>query len=294
MARTRVLLRRAVAVAVAGAGFCRLTVPARAQKGPAQPPAYLEFGKPDQAEGKKILDEFRKQGISGDYYLEFTLRVLPRRGSERDLRGRMWGSRNDDGPVSRVEIFKAGKDGADLHLLVQNGPHPAVWRWDGVKGAPARRLGVEALFQPIAGTEVTPFDLQQPFLYWSTFNYEGLIRMHGRPTFQFLLRPPAKLKASHPELAGVRVYLDTQYDALVQAELLGAADRPLQSFSLMDLKKIDNQWLVKSVDVLDETTRNHTRMDFSAAALNLTFPRKVFAAADLAAPAPVPGVLTPF
>jgi hypothetical protein len=266
-----------------------LTTPGLAQPGGSQPPpGYLKLGKPDQDEGRRILEEFRRQGIAGDYYLAFELRVLPRRGEERVLHGSMWGSRNPDGPISRVQVQADQPGAAESRLLIQNGPKPALWEVAAPPGGAIEQLGVAALFSPVAGTNLTPFDLQMPFLYWSDFVYEGLTRMHGRPTHQFLLRPPADFVAQHPELSGVRVYLDTQYVAMVQAELLGAGGRILKVVNLLDLKKVGDQWLVKAIDVRDEVSRDKTRFLVMAAALNQQFPASVFEPAELAAPATVP------
>lgn len=293
MRRARFFRRNAVAGVPALAFLFALALPALARGPESQPPApgYLQFGQPNQAQGRQILDDFRRQGLRGDYYLQFVLRVLPRRGPERDLHGSLWGSRNADGPVTRVDIQPAKAGEAGVKLLVQNGPKPAVWQWDGHRDSPPEKLGTKALFQPIAGTVVTPFDLQQPFLYWQDFDFEGITRMHGRPAYRFLLRPPPDLATRHPELSGVRIYLDTQYDALVQANLLGPDGQSRKSFSLLDLKKIGDQWLVKSVDVLNEVTRDKTRLEFTAAALNLDFPASIFTPAGLTHPAPVPGSL---
>src|SRR5690348_6939929 len=68
------------------------------------PKAFPQFGRPDQAEGRRVLEIFRQSGIPGEYFLEFELRVLPRRGDERVIPGRLWGSRNEQGAVNRIAI----------------------------------------------------------------------------------------------------------------------------------------------------------------------------------------------
>jgi hypothetical protein len=79
----------------------------------------------------------------------------------------------------------------------------------------------------------------------------------------------------------VRVHLDTQFNALVQTELLGANDSVLKTISLVDLKKIGEQWIPKTFDVRDEKTRNKTRFDVTAAAIDLDFSRVIFEPAQL-------------
>ena len=271
------------------AALCWLPPPAHAQKGYQPPPNYAQLGKPDQQQGREILEQFRYQGIAGDYFLEFELRVLPRHGAEHVLRGRLWGSRNADGPISRVSINvpEAGVT-PEVRLLVQSGANPALWRWKEGSGLAGEASDVTALFESVAGTDLTPFDLQMPFLYWPEFVYEGLARMRGRPAHQFLLYPPAAVAERHPALKGIRAYLDTQYTALVQAEYIGDEGRSLKILSVIDLKKIGDQWIVKSIDLRDETTRNKTRFAVTAAALHQQFAPQIFDPAHLGEPAAVP------
>jgi hypothetical protein len=237
-------------------------------------PEYGHFGAPDQAEGRRVLEDFRAKGIAGDYFLEFELHVLPRRGDERVLTGQLWGTRNEQGALSRVAIVTDAVKKTELHLLVQNGPSPAGWSSDGA-GA-TRPLDVAALFSPVAGTNLTAFDLQMPFLYWPDFDYQGLARLRGRPTHQFLLQPPKDFAEKYPALKGVRVYLDTQFNALVQVELVGNDGQTLKTISLLELKRIGEQWIPKTFDVRDEVTRDKTRFLVKGAALGLKLPRDMF------------------
>ena len=258
-----------------------------------RPPArYIQFSEPDQVEGRKIIESFRQQGIAGDYYLEFNLRVLPRRGDTRVVTGgRFWGGRNETGPVSRVEL-PATADAAALRLLVQNGAQGAVWVFPPVGIATTtvtEQASAAALFTPLAGTDLTAFDLQMPFLYWGDFVFEGLAPVRGRPAHVFLMYPPEDIAAQRPELAGVRVFLDTQFGALVQAQQIGAEERVLKSITVLDLKKVDDQWMVKTIDLRDEATRNKTQFVVTGAALGLDFSGVIFDPAQLSQPVtPIP------
>ena len=76
--------------------------------GATQPPTdYVQFSRPDQEEGRRVLARFRQAGIAGQYYFEFDLRVMPRRGEERVFHGRLWGGRNAEGAVMRVAMADA-------------------------------------------------------------------------------------------------------------------------------------------------------------------------------------------
>jgi hypothetical protein len=265
--------------------FCATLLPndAGAQSRRYRPPArYTQFREPNQVEGRKILEDFRQQGIAGDYYLEFDLRVLPRRGETRVVTGgRLWGSRNERGPLSRVEL-PAVEGGQVQRLLVQSGPRGAVWVASGDASTAPGALDPAALFAPLAGTDLTPFDLQMPFLYWGDFIYEGLAPVRGRPAHVFLFYPPDDIAARKPGLSGVRVFLDTQFGALVQAQQIGVEERVLKSIVVLDLKKVDDQWMVKTIDVRDEATRNKTQFVVTGAALGVDFSGMLFEPVSLA------------
>jgi hypothetical protein len=241
------------------------------------PPNFVANGQADQVEGARILAEFHRAGIAGTYWLAFELRVMPRTGAERTLKGEMFGTRNDMGPLTRLHL-------EGQRWLIQGGPQPAIWRADGGPAAQAVSAG-EAL-QPVAGTDLTLFDLQMPFLHWTDFIYEGLARVRGRPAHSFVLYPPLGLAASRPELTGVRVLLDTQYQALVQAELLGAKGVTEKTITILDLKKVGEQWIVKSIDLRNNLTRDKTRFTVTAAALDLVLPAETFTTGALAATGP--------
>lgn len=244
-------------------------------------PQYLQIGEPDQTEGRRILDDFRNRGIEGDYYWEFSLRVMPRKGEERLIPGRLWGSRNENGPITRIVLWP-GVAANERRLLVQNGLKSATWGWQADKAVDGVTvLGATAWFEPLGGTDLSAFDLQMPFLYWSEFVFEGVTNLRGRPAHAFLLYPPAEVAAQKPELTGIRVYLDTAYHALVQFEQIGEAGRVLKTLTLLDFKKVDEHWIVKSVDLRDEATRNKTRFLVTGAAMGLDLPARLFEPATL-------------
>ena len=265
---------------VCGLAFL-LALGASAQSRVRPEPRYAFTGSADQDEGRRILAEFRRLGLAGDYELAFTLRVMPRRGEERSVTGRLYGTRNDTGPLTLVE-FPAGTAGA-RRVLVQNGPQSSVWTVP-ADNVDAVAVGAAQLFAPLGGTDLTAFDLQMPFLYWNEVVFEGVVSMRGRPAHRFLAYPPAEVAAARPGLTGVRFYLDTQFSALVEAEVLGPDQTPVKTISVLNLKRTQDQWIVRTIDLRDETTRNKTRFRVDAAALNLSLPRIVFTPAHLPLP----------
>jgi hypothetical protein len=247
-------------------------------------PPLKQIGKLDPAEAKLALEQLRHLGIAGNYYLEFELRVMPRRGEERVIQGKQWGGRDAMGTITRVSLMLPAElagGSAERRLLIRNGPQSAVWRRE--PSGNVEMLGVSSLFEPlVAGTDLTAFDLQMPYIYWDAFTYEGIERFLGRPSYVLFLQPPAEFKLKYPALSGVRIHLDTQYSAPMQTQLVGKDGEVLKTISMVDLKKVGDQWIPKAFDSRDETTRNKTRMSVTAAALDVEFSRALFEPAQLA------------
>lgn len=254
--------------------------PLWAQPRSARPtPKYLQLSPPDQTEGGKILAEMRSAEPAGHYYFDFELRVLPRRGAERRIPGRLWGARLDGAPLSRLSLDIPGATGAATvseRMLVRGGASPAAWRWSSAESGDAVRMEESALFAPLAGTGLSAFDLQMQFLHWPEFVYEGKTRLFDRPTDAFLLYPPAALSITRPELSAVRVYLDPNYHALVQAEQLGPDGRVMKSMRMVELRRVDETWVVRAVEIRDEVTRDKTRFVATAAGVKRDFSRVIF------------------
>jgi hypothetical protein len=61
-----------------------------------------------------------------------------------------------------------------------------------------------------------------------------------------------------------------------------------KTISLLDLKKVGEQWILKSIDVRDTRTRDKTRLTVTAAALDLNWPAQTFLAANLGDDPPQP------
>ncbi|MGH7944029.1 MAG: outer membrane lipoprotein-sorting protein [Opitutaceae bacterium] len=251
---------------------------------PASPPELAQVGKPDEREAARLIEQFRTSGIPGEYFLEFELRSLPRRGESRTFKGRWWGSRNDSGAITRIELTDA--TGNRHRFLLQNGERAAVWRLG--NGRPVE-VGIGDLMTPlIPGVEISAFDLQMPYLYWPGTAVERITRVLGRPAHAFVFPAPAAFKAKHPDISAARAYLDTQFNVPMQSEIIGRNGRVIKTWAVLSLKNVDHQTLPKSVDYRNETTRDKTRLQVTGAALNLQLPDSLFQPASLGQPGDVP------
>jgi len=253
---------------------------------PAGPrPELAQVGKPDAQEAARLVEQFRQAGLPGEYYLEFELRQLPRRGSAGPtFAGRWWGSRNAEGAVVRIELTDVT---ATTHrILLQNGANARVWRLE--NGQPVG-MDVQALMAPLVpGIEISAFDLQMPYLYWSGATVEKITRVLGRPAYAFIFPAPAAFKAQFAGIGAARAYLDTQFNVPTQTEVLGPTGQVVKSLALLSLQTVNRQTLPKSADYRNEVTRDKTRLQVTAVGLNLDLPDELFRPANLAQPGLIP------
>ncbi len=243
---------------------------------------------PDKAAAAALLEQFRRSIWAESIFAEFDLREMPRRGDERVFHGRFWGARNERGPVTRFEVD--GAAGAfSRHILIQGGPGGGFWTSDGPLAGTA---GGDALLAPVVpDAEITPFDLvPMPYLYWIDADFTGIQRIRGRQACIYMISPPGDFASGAPGIKSVRVYLDTQYDAMEQSEVIGADGRVAKTLSLLELRKVGSRWIPRDVDVRNEATRDKTRLTLTGVAVGIPVDPSAFDPSLLGAPAaPITG-----
>jgi hypothetical protein len=274
-------------LAAAFAALC-LSAPLLAQSRPSstptRPQGYGSIGQPSREQGLAALEQFRAAFGSESFYLEFVLEYVPRRGLSQSIPGRLWSGAVAGGQASIVEFPEQGGRPRQRWLLL-NGEAPEVWVSEGEDGEP-RLVSQEESFLPIGPTQFSPFLLQMPFIRWPDADYEGLERVRGRPAHAFRLRPGDGFPADHAGFVSVRLKVDSQFNALNEIEFLDASGTRTAIFSVGELTRVDDRWMVRWVDYRDERTRDRTRFRVVRAATGLGLPEWVFTPARLLMPAP--------
>ncbi|MDA0346427.1 MAG: outer membrane lipoprotein-sorting protein [Verrucomicrobia bacterium] len=221
----------------------------------------------DHAEGEQRLRSFRQLWVEGDFSLKYTLQYIPRRGKRQEIGGTIWSSNVADGPVSQIRIHSEPEE----ELFLRNGPYASVLK----RTHPSKewsKVTTSGWFDPVdEGVTLTAFDLMMPFIYWNDWHYEGVTKVQGRVAHAFLMVAPKGLDANPLGLHGVVVFLDESFNAMLKADYVSKEDEVIKSFRLLDLKKVDGVWLPKTVDFLNENTRDKTRLIIKEAAVNRDF-----------------------
>ena len=235
-------------------------------------PRFVQPEQIDPSEGTQILTAFRSARTRGDYAFAFDLINRPYGKTSITYHGRMVGTWDaENHAITRSDI--AIENASVLRLIYIGGPDGIMIR--STDDNPAEQITGEARFKPIIdGLTFTPFDLQMPFLFWTDYIYEGTRKLLGRPAHYFILYPPKTFE--NDELGAVRVAVDADFLVMLMAEELDQSGNVIKAFRINGFEKVDNQWIVKEIDLVDERTKDRTRFKVIDASVGLEFPAKIF------------------
>jgi hypothetical protein len=244
------------------------------------------------------LDQFRNQRLSKDFTFQFELEHIPRRGDSTIYNGYMWGTWNSNGPLirARYSTIPDAYHGRSIELILQNGRQPSAWFRNLENVEPkAPRLQPEFIqlppthwYRPILpGVDYTPFDLLMPFTYWERTEYMKPDKVKGRPAQVYEAYPPQNFPGANVKFSSIRYALDDSYNALLRVETLDTSRKPIQTFQILSFKKIEEgEWIVKTIDLINEVTRDKARFEVRAAKLHDSLPPILFDPANKSLPQP--------
>lgn len=277
--------RRRLVSALLGFAFLLFVDPLEAQRRHGPSPLNTLGEDASQEVGWEVLKQFRSLGIAGDYRFRFQLQVMPRREKTRIVPGMLLGSMGPKGPVTRVDIALKPAEVGDAgnlepaevqRFLLQNGLFASAYQADSQTDGAPKRVPSNKYFDPLAGSDFTVFDLLMPYTFWQRFHYEGRTTFRGRPTHVFWMYPPDEDKLMKEKVSGVRIFLDDEFHALIQAEVYNSEEVHAKTVTIVDFRKTDGQWILSQVDVRNELTRDKTRFKVTDAALDVDLPEWVF------------------
>jgi len=240
-----------------------------------------------QEEALKLFDNFRSQKIYGDYSFVFELQHMPRQSKGSLFFGMIWGSWNEEGPIMRMELWPVTQPQNRTILIGQSGQHPKVWIVDTNAANGYRQLTPEEIFKPLDKNLVySPFELFFNYFYWDNPQYLRPVVVKGRPAQAYRLQAPKWVKGIEKEYTHVDLFLDGEYGALIEAYILGENQKLEKSVKVLNFKKVQDQWIVKTIDLVDNVSKDKTRFDIRRAALNLQFDHSYFKPEKLLEPFP--------
>ncbi len=243
--------------------------------------SQMEFKQITQEEGRAILLEFRKFRFPADYCMDFEIVHKPRKSDEETVYvGTLWATWNNDGALSRMELRATGEPPEKSRkFLIQSGKNPELWTL-GENGS-VEKIDSKSTAPFFEGLIFTPFEVQAPFLFWEIFSYETTKRSRGRPVHFFKMVPPENFKADNPGIGFIRIGIDRAYNVLMSAESYANDGAKLKNFYVGSVKKIQDLYTFKELELRDERSRDRDTFRVKKAAMRLKFDRELFAPKNL-------------
>jgi hypothetical protein len=136
--------------------------------------------------------------------------------------------------------------GEDLEQLTLIRPASGPCNWHYAKGYPLTVSPLPDIRIPLQGTDLTWSDLSLSFLWWRGARFAGTEKVLDRDCF--VIDAPAPAGEQTP-YASARLWIDRQYLMLLRAEGRDAAGTAIRRIAVKSIKKIDDEWMVKDLDV---------------------------------------------
>jgi hypothetical protein len=229
-----------------------------------------------EQEALRFLYNLRLNTFSESYVLRFKLKHYPPRDRVKVYYGSLYGSIDPLTGVNRERLIVEQRSGESpsgfetlKEALIERGAMPLVWIKDNEQ---VKLLDREALEEPIIPETTLSFmDFLTPFLYWNQYEYLGPSRIKARPTQTYRMYAPFDSETT------ALIELDDEFAAILKAEVSQGDASPAKSLELISFKKTSGKYIPKIIDYLDhENHGNKTRIEVTAAALDVELPESLF------------------
>lgn len=252
---------------------------------PKNRPAIPDASALDAGEAKALLESFRSYSYPDDYCFRFRVRYYPYRKKTVEAFGTLWGIFD---PVTRTHYQRVHLETRDPdsprnflaigRYLFIRGPIPEAWKLG--DNDEAVQLQPEEWSSPlIEEMSITVGDMLMPFLYWDKSEYVGPSQVKARPAQSFVMS--STVESGDSSALSVRVAFDDEFKGLLQSEWLAEDASVLRSIELVSLKKVQGQYIPRTMDYRDLTRRDKTRIDIQAAAMRVHLDPLLFIPSNL-------------
>ena len=150
--------------------------------------------------------------------------------------------------------------GTERERLTVRGIDLDAPRLEYAAGDPPVSARAPSLFQRVQGTDITWADLSFWFLWWEPEAVVGSDHVRGRTCHIVDVRAPAGRDDGSRPYARVRLWIDKKFCLLMQAEGYDSGGRVIRRLWVKSLKKIDERWMVKDIEVESVPAVHRTRV----------------------------------
>ena len=217
----------------------------------------------DEAEGQALANELRTARPPASFTNRATLRITSPEGTVRRLPVTIT-TLADEG--SEWRVIYAAQVGLNVErlALVRRLAHPPEFEFARAitnSALPvAKTIPAEDTQQPFAGSDFWLSDLGLEFLHWP----DQKILRRDKPEMR-KGRPCRVLESNNPQAKGytrVRSWVDLENKGVILAEAFDSTGRLIKRFSVGSVQKVDGEWQLKDMEMIDEIRGSETRLEF--------------------------------
>ena len=236
-----------------------LSTGAAGAEGEASEPPPLFPGLGDNADADAVLEQVVARLPREPLQIAGEFKADPRDG--RPARRCQVQVRIDYGATpaqARFTIMDAFGEDLEQMTLFRSPDGTASWHY--ARGYPLVPASLPDTRAPLQGTDLTWSDLSLSFLWWRGGRLAGTEKTLDRDCLVLVVPAPAGEPAPY---AQARLWIDRRQLMLLRAEGCDAAGTPLTRLAVKSIKKIDDDWMVKDLDVTTLATglRTSLRID---------------------------------
>ncbi len=227
-----------------------------------------------EEEATERWSEFSRTRPTADYCFAFTLEHKPRRGESSFYDGLIWGTAGDinQGNI-RISLKNRADSTAVNFLILGNSGNSEIYRF---KDGKTEKLEKTNWLAPLMdGIIYSPFDVLMPFKTWKS-TYYGPGRVARAVHFYDLMAPE-----NFSGISKIRVALSREFNAPFQTEYFDKDGDVSRVLSLGSVKKFDEKWIVKELEMFDKNSRDRDTIKIVSAKFLDKFPAGVFEVNEL-------------
>ncbi len=161
-----------------------------------------------------------------------------------------WGAAEPLARYTLRDAFGASLEAMTLIRQPDGRLEQLFYRGDPLAGAP-----LPDLYAPIQDLDVSWTDLCLAFLWWPGGQTVGAEKIKGRFCWVVDIPAPGGGTAGY---SGVRVWIDPQVRALLQAAAYDRAGETLKTIQIKSFKKVKNVWMVQDLEIQNTQNRHKT------------------------------------
>lgn len=158
---------------------------------------------------------------------------------------------------ARAEYVLRDSFGAELERMVLTRPAGEAPEFQHTLGPDQKPAPLADLSAPVQGTDMSWLDLTLSFLWWQGGTVTGSDTVRGRECDVVEVPAPKEQAAQY---ARVRLWIDRGLSMLLRAEGIAPDGRPLRRLWVQSLKKMNDRWMVKDLEVQSFPTQHRTRL----------------------------------